>query len=168
MILFNNAIDVVYPAENTGLYEEIRARGVLISEIAIGTTPQARHFPRRNRLISGMARGTLVIEAALRSGSLITARFAADQGREVFAIPGSPLDPRARGCNNLIRQGAVLVETAADVLDVLDSGQIPPASEPKAADFLGRPPLRRVRKRSPRRAAESKNRSVRRRSRLTK
>ena len=133
-------VDVIYPAENTGLYEEIRARGVLISEIAIGTTPQARHFPRRNRLISAMARGTLVIEAALRSGSLITARFAADQGREVFAIPGSPLDPRARGCNNLIRQGAVLVETAADVLDVLDSGQIPPARELKATDFLGPAP----------------------------
>ncbi len=134
-------VDVIYPAENTGLYEEIRARGVLISEISMGTTPQARHFPRRNRLISGMTRGTLVIEAALRSGSLITARFAADQGREVFAIPGSPLDPRARGCNNLIRQGAVLVETAADVLDVLESGLIPPVREPKAADFLGPAPV---------------------------
>jgi DNA processing protein len=133
-------VDVIYPAENTDLYEEIRARGVLISEIAVGTVPQARHFPRRNRLISGMTRGTLVIEAALRSGSLITARFAADQGREVFAVPGSPLDPRARGCNNLIRQGAVLVESAADVLDVLKDSLIPPVEEPKSSDFLGLPP----------------------------
>ncbi len=133
-------VDVIYPEENTGLYEEIRARGVLISEIAAGTVPQARHFPRRNRLISGMTRGTLVIEAAFRSGSLITARFAADQGRDVFAVPGSPLDPRARGCNNLIRQGAVLVESAADVLDVLQDALIPPVEEPKAADFLGLSP----------------------------
>ena len=133
-------VDVIYPEENSGLYEEIRARGVLISEIAVGTLPQARHFPRRNRLISGMSRGTLVIEAAVRSGSLITARFAADQGREVFAVPGSPLDPRARGCNNLIRQGAVLVESAADVLDVLEGPLIPPVEEPKAADFLGLAP----------------------------
>ncbi len=133
-------VDVIYPEENTGLYEEIRSRGVIISEIAAGTVPQARHFPRRNRLISGMTRGTLVIEAALRSGSLITARFAADQGREVFAVPGSPLDPRARGCNNLIRQGAVLVESAADVLDVLKDSLIPPVEEPKSSDFLGLPP----------------------------
>jgi DNA processing protein len=109
----------------------------MISEIAVGTKPQARHFPRRNRLISGMTRGTLVIEAALRSGSLITARFAADQGRDVFAVPGSPLDPRARGCNNLIRQGAVLVESAADVLDVLEGALRPPMEEPESADFLG-------------------------------
>ena len=133
-------VDIIYPEENTGLYEEIRARGVLASEIAVGTVPQARHFPRRNRLISGLSRGTLVIEAAFRSGSLITARFAADQGRDVFAVPGSPLDPRARGCNNLIRQGAVLVESAADVLDVLGGTLIPPVEEPKAADFLGPAP----------------------------
>lgn len=133
-------VDVIYPEENRELYEEIRTRGVMISEIAAGTVPQARHFPRRNRLISGMARGVLVVEAALRSGSLITARFAADQGRDVFAVPGSPLDPRARGCNNLIRQGAVLVESAADVLDVLEGALRPPVEEPKAADFLGPAP----------------------------
>jgi DNA processing protein len=133
-------IDVVYPAENTALYEEIRARGVLVSEIAVGTVPQARHFPRRNRLISGMSRGVLVVEAALRSGSLITARFAADQGREVCAVPGSPLDPRARGCNNLLRQGAVLVESAADVLDALEGILSSPIEEPKVADFLGPAP----------------------------
>jgi DNA processing protein len=129
-------IDMVYPEENAALYEEIRARGVMMSEIAAGTQPQARHFPRRNRLISGMSRGVLVVEAALRSGSLITARFAADQGREVCAVPGSPLDPRARGCNNLIRQGAVLVESAADVLDALEGVLKPPIEEPKVADFL--------------------------------
>ena len=130
-------IDVVYPEENTALYEEIRARGVIISEIAVGTVPQARHFPRRNRLISGMSRGVVVVEAALRSGSLITARFAADQGREVCAVPGSPLDPRARGCNNLLRQGAVLVESAADVLDALEGVLGSPVEEPKFAAFLG-------------------------------
>src|SRR3546814_17393639 len=85
----------------------------------LGTIPQARHFPRRNRLISGLSLGVVVVEAAKRSGSLITARFAGDQGREVFAVPGSPLDPRAGGCNQLIRAGAVLVESAAAVIEVL-------------------------------------------------
>ncbi len=100
-------VDVIYPEENGALYGEIKARGVVLSEMPAGTVPQARHFPRRNRLISGMALGTLVVEAAPHSGSLITARFALDQGREVLAVPGSPLDPRARGCNDLIRQGRV-------------------------------------------------------------
>lgn len=113
-------VDVIYPQENTKLYEEIKERGLVISEMPVGTVPQARHFPRRNRLISGIAQGTLVVEAAKRSGSLITVRFALEQGREVFAIPGSPLDPRARGCNELIRQGAILVESAADIIDALE------------------------------------------------
>ena len=112
-------VDVVYPPENAALYAEIRRHGAVISEVPLGTQPQARHFPRRNRLISGLALGVVVVEAAKRSGSLITARCAADQGREVFAVPGSPLDPRAGGCNRLIRDGATLIESAADVLDVV-------------------------------------------------
>ena len=113
-------VDVVYPPENAELYDAICAKGAVISEIAPGTQPQARHFPRRNRLISGLARGVLVVEAALRSGALITARMALEQGREVFAVPGSPLDPRARGPNDLIRQGATLAEDADDVVNALE------------------------------------------------
>jgi DNA processing protein len=112
-------VDIVYPAENGDLYARICASGAVVSEIRLGETPQARHFPRRNRIVAGMAVGTLVVEAALRSGSLITARLAADQGREVLAVPGSPLDPRAQGTNDLLRNGAVLVETARDVLDAV-------------------------------------------------
>ena len=113
-------IDVIYPAENEDLYAEIAELGVLIAESPTGTEPQARHFPRRNRLISGVSLGALVVEAAPRSGSLITARMALEQGREVFAVPGSPLDPRARGANHLIRQGATLTENADDVTEVLE------------------------------------------------
>jgi DNA processing protein len=109
-------IDKIYPPENRALHEEIAERGALIAEMPIGTEPQARHFPRRNRIISGASLGVLVVEAATRSGSLITARFALEQGREVFAVPGSPLDPRCRGTNDLIRNGAILVESADDIL----------------------------------------------------
>lgn len=112
-------VDVCYPAENQGLYDRILAGGALVSELPPGVQPQARHFPRRNRIVSGIAVGTVVVEAALRSGSLITARLAAEQGREVFAVPGSPLDPRAKGTNDLLRQGATLVESAKDILDAL-------------------------------------------------
>jgi DNA processing protein len=112
-------IDIVYPPENADLHGSIGARGVLIAECMPRTTPTADHFPRRNRLISGMSYGTLVIEAAVRSGSLITARLAAEQGREVFAVPGSPLDPRAGGTNKLLREGATLITSAADVLETL-------------------------------------------------
>jgi DNA processing protein len=112
-------IDVVYPPENQALYDAIRQQGAVISEMPLGAAPQARHFPRRNRLISGLSRGVVVIEAAEGSGSLITANYALEQGREVFAVPGSPLDPRARGTNRLLREGGTLTESANDVLNVL-------------------------------------------------
>jgi len=112
-------IDIVYPAENAALFARIVETGAAVSEVRFGETPQARHFPRRNRIVSGLSLGTLVVEAALRSGSLITARLAGEQGREVLSVPGSPLDPRAGGSNDLLRQGATLVETARDVLDAI-------------------------------------------------
>lgn len=112
--------DNIYPRENEALYEAIRERGVILSECPPGLEPQARHFPRRNRIISGLSLGVVVVEAALRSGSLITARLANEQGREVMAVPGSPLDPRCRGTNDLIRRGATLVESAADVLSAVE------------------------------------------------
>ncbi len=121
--------DIVYPEENRGLYDIICRQGVVVAELPLGSEPQARHFPRRNRIISGMALGVVVVEAAARSGSLITARYALEQGREVFAVPGSPLDPRCRGANDLIRHGAVLTENAADVLSQLGpllQGKPPP------------------------------------------
>ncbi|MBL4639695.1 MAG: DNA-protecting protein DprA [Kordiimonadaceae bacterium] len=114
-------VDIIYPQDNSALYQEIAEHGALVSEMRLGTKPQARHFPRRNRIISGLSAGLLVIEAAKKSGSLITARFAADQGREVFAVPGSPLDPRAQGANQLIKDGATLVQTADDIVNELTS-----------------------------------------------
>ena len=111
--------DVVYPPEHAELTAEIGNRGAIVSERPPGFTPTARDFPRRNRLISGLSQGVIVVEAAARSGTLITARFALEQGREVFAVPGSPLDPRCQGANNLIRDGATLVQTAQDVIDAL-------------------------------------------------
>jgi DNA processing protein len=113
-------IDVVYPPENAKLHTAISERGLLISEHVPGTIPLARHFPQRNRIIAGLSLGVVVMEAALRSGSLITARLAAEQGREVFAVPGSPLDTRAAGCNRLIQDGAQLVASVDDVLRGLD------------------------------------------------
>lgn len=109
-------VDVVYPEENRDLHGAIAERGLVMSEFPPALRPQARHFPRRNRLISGASGAVVVVEASLRSGSLITARTALEQGREVLAVPGSPLDPRSRGANELIRQGAALVESADDVL----------------------------------------------------
>jgi len=112
-------VDVIYPPEHRSLYDRIRLEGAVVSEMPMGEPPLARHFPRRNRIISGLSRGVIVVEAAENSGSLITATYALEQGREVFSVPGSPLDPRARGANRLIRQGATLTETAEDVLQVL-------------------------------------------------
>jgi DNA processing protein len=109
-------VDIVYPAENRALHEALARDGAILAEMPLGTEPQARHFPRRNRIISGIALGIVVVEAAAKSGSLITARYALEQGREVFAVPGSPLDPRSRGANDLLRNGATLTETAADIL----------------------------------------------------
>ncbi len=110
-------IDVAYPPENAALQERIAQEALLIAEMPPGTEPRARHFPHRNRIIAGFAQGTLVVEAAPKSGSLITARLAGEAGREVMAVPGSPLDPRAQGCNLLIRDGATLIQTAADVVE---------------------------------------------------
>lgn len=112
-------VDHVYPAENAGLAAEIAAQGCRLSEQPMGLEPQARHFPQRNRIVSGLARAVVVVEAAARSGSLITARSALDQGREVMAVPGHPFDARAAGCNHLIRDGAILVRSAADVIEAL-------------------------------------------------
>jgi len=112
-------IDIVYPPENQARQEEISTSGLLIAEMPPGTEPRARHFPYRNRIIAGLAAGTVVVEAAPRSGSLITARLAGEAGREVMAVPGSPLDPRAQGCNGLIRDGATLIQNAVDVIEVL-------------------------------------------------
>lgn len=114
-----HGIDHVYPASNKALAGEIAARGALVSEFPLGMHPSKELFPQRNRLISGISLGTLVVEAAQRSGSLITARLAAEQGREVFALPGSIHNPLARGCHQLIRQGAKLVETADDIVSEL-------------------------------------------------
>ncbi len=112
-------VDVVYPEENRGLYQALATEGAIVAELPLGIEPPARHFPRRNRIISGMSLGIVVVEAAAKSGSLTTARFALEQGREVFAVPGSPLDPRSRGANDLLRNGATLTETAADIVTQL-------------------------------------------------
>ncbi len=141
-----SGIDIAFPPENTALQEQIASQGLLVAEQPPGTQPLARHFPARNRIIAGLAAGTVVVEAAPRSGSLITARLAGEAGREVMAVPGSPLDPRAQGCNQLIRDGAILIQNAADVLEAI--GSIDPrmvrqnsfdfASEPVSADVAAR------------------------------
>lgn len=118
-------IDVVYPPENAKLMNQIAEKGLLVSESMIGLRPQARDFPRRNRIISGLSRAVVVIEAAAKSGSLLTAKNALDQGREVLAVPGHPFDARASGCNMLIRDGAVLVRDAKDVIDALPAEDTP-------------------------------------------
>ena len=112
-------IDIFYPPENEARQTAMFERGLVIAEMPPGTEPRARHFPYRNRIIAGLGAGTVVVEAAPRSGSLITARLAAEAGREVMAVPGSPLDPRAQGCNQLIRDGATLVQNADDVVEAI-------------------------------------------------
>ena len=134
-----SGIDITYPPQHTDLQERIAAEALLIAEQPPGTEPRGRHFPSRNRIIAGLASGTLVIEAAPQSGSLITARLAGEAGREVMAIPGSPLDGRALGCNQLIREGAVLVQTPEEVVELLQSFTGAPRSRfrvaENAADF---------------------------------
>ena len=117
--VLGTGVDVAYPKENQGLYEQICAQGAVVSEFALGTQPQAANFPRRNRLVSALSAGTLVVEASLNSGSLITARMALEQGKDIFAVPGSPLEGRSAGCNQLIRDGAYLTESAEDILNTL-------------------------------------------------
>ena len=131
--VFAGGVDVLYPSENAKLAEDmIAAGGLRISEQPMGLQPQARHFPMRNRLISGLSRAVVVVEAAAKSGSLITAKNALDQGRDVFAVPGHPMDARASGCNMLIRDGAVLVRNAQDILDEVQSLS---GNEPEQADL---------------------------------
>ncbi|HKU92918.1 MAG TPA: DNA-processing protein DprA [Sphingomicrobium sp.] len=135
-------IDVFYPPENEERQRAIGERGLVLAEMRPGTEPRARHFPYRNRIIAGISVGTVVVEAAPRSGSLITARLAAEAGREVMAVPGSPLDPRAQGCNQLIRDGATLIQTAADVAEAIripsSSVQSPPARFEPAEELNGK------------------------------
>lgn len=119
--VLGGGVDHVYPRQNAELFAEMRARGALVSESPLGYRATARDFPRRNRIISGLAQGVVVIEAAERSGTLITARYALEQNREVMAAPGSPLDPRTKGCNRLIQQGAALIENTEDILHVLEN-----------------------------------------------
>ncbi|MGH6900030.1 MAG: DNA-processing protein DprA [Geminicoccaceae bacterium] len=135
-----SGVDVAYPSDNAELMERIAATGAIVSERPLGAVPQARHFPRRNRLISGLSLGVVVVEAAPNSGSLITARLAAEQGREVMAVPGSPLDPRHRGTNQLLRDGATLVESAADVVTAL--GPLAPDPNRRTTRATGRTDMR--------------------------
>jgi DNA processing protein len=135
-------IDVFYPPENEARQKAMFERGLVLAEMPPGTEPRARHFPYRNRIIAGLTLGTIVVEAAPRSGSLITARLAGEAGREVMAVPGSPLDPRAQGCNQLIRDGATLVQNAADVIEAVQPSRTRVASpsfdyEPSAEQFDG-------------------------------
>ena len=116
-------IDNIYPPENKNLREKIIETGCVVAELPFGAMPKAQNFPQRNRIISGISLGTLIVEATLRSGSLITARLAGEQGRDVFAVPGFPLDPRCEGTNRLLKQGAIMVENATDILDAINQSR---------------------------------------------
>ena len=144
--VLGTGVDTPYPARNLSLYEQIAARGALVSEFPLGAPAVAQNFPRRNRLISGLARGVLVVEAALSSGSFITARYAGEQGRELMAIPGSIHSPLSRGCHALIKQGAKLVESAQDVLEELGGWTVaaPAATAPDPSDDDADPLLRHL------------------------
>ena len=133
--VLGGGIDDIYPPEHRGLYDRIVETGCVVSESEPGRTAVARDFPRRNRIIAGLSRAVVVVEAEFRSGSLITARLAAEQGREVLAVPGSPLDPRAKGTNDLIRQGAAICEGAEDVVRALET--LRGLREPERTPFLG-------------------------------
>lgn len=133
-----SGIDVTFPPENADLQERVAQAGLLVTEHPPGTEPLARHFPQRNRIIAGLAVGTIVVEAAPRSGSLITARLAGEAGRDVMAVPGSPLDPRAQGCNQLIREGATLIQSVADVVEAI--GPIDARMLRSPASGYGAPP----------------------------
>ncbi|MFY0679290.1 MAG: DNA-processing protein DprA [Thalassovita sp.] len=149
-------LDIIYPAENTQLGESIPAKGLRLSERPFGLTPRARDFPRRNRIISGLSQAVIVVEAAAKSGSLITARNALDQGRDVLAVPGHPLDPRSSGCNLLIRDGARLVRNADDVIEALSDQSTPdqlPLFEPTCAPAPAQTP--------PKQSAQTERRSLR-------
>lgn len=157
LAVLGTGVDVVYPAENKTLYQQILENGAVISEFPLGTEAQSSNFPRRNRIVSALSLGTLVVEATLHSGSLITARLALEQGKDIFAIPGSPQDSRALGPNKLIKDGAVLVENAEDILEVLQlnnqkqiiqyvdnlqkNADIPQLSEPDAVSAGSQTPL---------------------------
>jgi len=130
-------IDCIYPKENAALQSRIAEQGLLIAEFPPGVSPKSQHFPRRNRLVSGISRGVLVVEAALRSGSLITARLAGEQGRDVFAVPGSPLDPRAGGTNRLLQEGAQMVLCGNDILSAFETFSSPSFIEPQDDFFEG-------------------------------
>jgi len=130
-------IDQIYPRQNEGLYRAVADRGLLLAESPFGTPPIARSFPRRNRIVSGLSAGVIVIEAAEQSGSLITAQRALDQGREVFVVPGSPLDARYAGSNNLIREGAILVRDANDIIGVFGKPQVARQSTDKPREIAG-------------------------------
>lgn len=133
-------IDKIYPPQHDRLYDAIAERGLIVTEAPFGYTATARDFPKRNRIISGLSMATVVVEAAERSGSLITARMALEQGREVMAVPGSPLDPRAQGSNRLIKQGAALIETAADVIRQMEGLASPDLFEPSRSGFTHEAP----------------------------
>ena len=135
--VLGGGVDHIYPRQNADLFREMAERGALISESPLGYKATARDFPRRNRIISGLCKGVVVIEAAEKSGTLITARYAMEQNREVMAAPGSPLDPRTKGCNRLIQNGAALIEGTDDIIDVLN--HTPPLRVMEPSDGYGQP-----------------------------